>query len=234
MPFGQLRKNLLSGNMYCGLPIMMALLVTCPLDDEIVTIVLDDCPSDIGQIQRILFQRVFSAPGTRNTMTFANASVEGTWDTLFAASDSTKVQISPLIAAPNTEPGEAIEYGSGNEVPDGIPVVVGREYTGFDAQLLRQHAKTIGSLKGLEGETKLGVYLVSEHGYIWGETTNATTPADFMPIPIVGFFVGDRKIGGFQEPDRNQIKWKFPPNWSDRIVPAIPSGFDPLSDFTNP
>lgn len=57
----------------------------------------------------------------------------------------------------------------------------------------------------------------------------------FIPIPIGKFFVGDKKLGGFEEPDSNTIEWSFYPNWSDNfyIIKRETLDFNPLTDWVN-
>ena len=55
------------------------------------------------------------------------------------------------------------------------------------------------------------------------------------PIPIGKLFVGDKKLGGFEEPDSNTIEWSFFPNWSDKfyIIKRETLDFNPLTDWVN-
>ena len=60
-------------------------------------------------------------------------------------------------------------------------------------------------------------------------------PTKYMPIPIGKLFVGDKKLGGFEEPDSNTIEWSFFPNWSDNlyIIKRETMDFNPLTDWVN-
>lgn len=209
----------------------MSLLVVCPLGAQIADVVLDDCPSDVGQIQKLIFQRVFSTGTTRNTISAANSTILGTWTTILTAVDGTKAQITPWVSAPENEPGERLTYGGGNDTVNGIPLTVGLDPSSFTCKLIRAHAKTANSLKGLYGET-IGVWLVNEHGRIWGASDDAETPTTYYPIPIRELFVSDRKLGGFLEPDYYMLSFQLEPNWSDTLNEIIPN-FDPLTALAN-
>lgn len=207
----------------------MSLLVICPKAAQIADIIVDNCPTDFGQIQRIIFQRKYSTGTTLNTMPFTNAKLLATWTALLQASDSTKAQISDFIADVVTTPGDAITFGSGNAVVGGIPMTVGTNPTNVTMKLYRPSAAMIASLKLLQGED-LAVTLVDEHGRLIMSATVPATPVAMYPIPIREFFVGDRKIGGFEEPDYIEIRFSFFAGWSNTAIPVVPS-FNPLSEL---
>ena len=81
----------------------------------------------------------------------------------------------------------------------------------------------------------VGVYLVDENGNIGCLVDDMDSPTKYMPIPIGKLFVGDKKLGGFEEPDSNSIEWAFSPNWSDKfyIVKRDTLDFNPLTDWVN-
>ena len=76
---------------------------------------------------------------------------------------------------------------------------------------------------------------MDENGNIGCLTDDVTKPAKYMPIPVGKFFVGDKKLGGFEEPDSNTIEWSFFPNWSDKfvIIKRETLDFNPLTDWVN-
>ena len=85
----------------------------------------------------------------------------------------------------------------------------------------------------------IGVYLIDENGNIGAikeETTSGgTTTVNYLPIPLRSFFVGDKNLGGYEEPDSNAIKWSFLPNWSDdlEIIKQTEMDYNPLTDLVN-
>jgi hypothetical protein len=211
------------------------MLCTCPLGSEITDIFIDTCPEEVGQIQKILVQRVFSAAGVKNSLTIASANpnVLATWTPLLAASNSTKVVQTPFLTNPVVEPGAPRTFGGGNATLGGVEIIVGREPTQFTAAFLSASQRTIKDLKEIMCET-IGVYLIDEYGRIIGISNDIANPTIFYPIPVHGFFVGDKKLGGLEEPDMNMIQFSFYPNWSDNLHIVTPTNFDALTALVTP
>lgn len=203
---------------------------TCPIATTIQEISTDACPYDIGQVQKIIIQRKFSTGVTRNTIAdAATAILLATWTVLLAAADGTLAQITPYIANPSFVPGAAKEYGSDNQVPNGIPRVVGSEHTPFTSEILSLSPTIATELKELACED-LQIYLVNENSQIIGiENTDDT----IQGIDAQQMFVSDRQIGGFAEPDKVMISFKLKPNWSDGLIILTPTAFDPLTALIN-
>lgn len=203
---------------------------TCPVGTAIQEISTDACPYDFGQIQKIIFQRKFSTGTTRNVFAdLATIQTAANWTTLMAATDGTKTQISPFVAAPTVAPGAKKEYGSDNEVPNGIPRLVGRENTPATMEILSLSPTIAAELKALECEN-LQVYLVNENGQI-GCLKNSDD--EYHGIDIEQLYISDRQLGGFNEPDKVMMEWYFKPNWSDNLQFVTPSDFNPLTDLAN-
>lgn len=213
----------------------MGLLCSCPQDASIPNVPINECPESLGQVQKAILQRINSAAGTPNKFVIAtaNPNVLASWTPLLAASDGTKVVQTPYIQAPTTEPGAARTYGGGNETLGGIELIIGREPTSFTGNILQVSQDTIEALKQYQCEN-IGVYLVDEYGRIIGLTDDHDTPTEFYPIPLNGFFVGDKMLGGLESPDMNTIQWKFYPNWSDKLHIVTPTDFNALTDLVTP
>lgn len=211
------------------------MLCTCPLGTEITDIYISDCPEEVGQIQKLLIQRVFSSAGVKNSFTIAstNPNVLATWTTVLAASDSTKVVQTPYLTNPVVEPGAPRTYGGGNATLGGVEIIVGREATLFTASFLSASQRSIQDLKEIMCET-VGVYLIDEYGRIIGISNSIASPTICYPIPVHGFFVGDKKLGGLEEPDMNELRFYFYPNWSDNLYIITPTNFDALTALVTP
>ena len=208
----------------------MSLNCGCPVATALTTIVDDGCLENIGQIQKVIFQRVFSSPGSINEIT--GAATEAGWTAALASTTSGKAVVSPYLSAPTTEPGAARVYGGGNATVGGIEMVVGANPTSFNAMFLgAKQSSVVKVLKGYMCEV-MGVYLVNEYGKIIGNT--ASVAANLQPIPIYRMFVCDKKLGGLEEPDSNLMEWHFAPNWSDNLKVISPTDFNPLTDLVNP
>lgn len=213
----------------------MGLLCNCPAAAAIGDVPISECPEEFGQIQKVVFQRVFSTGTTKNAFVIATNApdVLASWTPLLAAADGTKVVQSPFIQAPTNEAGAARTYGGGNETLGGIELVIGREPSTFTANILRSNQETIKALKEYQCEN-VGIYLIDEYGRIGMIADDVTTPTEYYPIPISGLFVGDKVLGGLESPDMNVVSWSFYPNWSDNLKIITPTDFNALTDLATP
>lgn len=210
----------------------MGLNCGCPAGAHIADLDIQDCKESMGQVQKVLFQRVYKTAGELNSIT--DPTKKASWTALTSAADGTKVTVSPYIQNPATEPGAARTFGGGNQTLGGIPITIGREATGFNGVIYQENQKVISQLKQYQCET-IGVYLLDEHGNIGCLVDDLDSPTVYQPIPIQSFFVGDKTLGGFEEPDSNAISWSFVPNWSDKfyIIKRETLDFNPLTDLVN-
>lgn len=210
----------------------MGLNCGCPLGAHIADLEIEECKESMGQIQKVLFQRVYQTAGTLNAID--DPTKKASWATLLSAADGTKVTVSPYIQGPTTEAGAARTFGSGNQVLGGIPITIGREATTFTGTIYQENQKVIAQMKDYQCET-IGVYLIDENGNIGCLVDDMDAPTEYMPIPIYSFFVGDKSLGGYEEPDSNAISWSFVPNWSDKfyIIKRESMDFNPLTDLAN-
>ena len=200
----------------------MSLTCSCPTPTAIADITALTCPENVGQIQRLVFARSFSLT------TVANMILEATWTTLFAAADDTHAVFTPLIDNPVVEPGAVITVGSGNEVRNGIPKIVGNEPTSFSFTLRNFPVATIRQLKELMCEPDLQVIFVQEDSK-FVHPINGVIPEGF---PVQGLRISDKKIGGFNALDEHMLEFKCSENWSDYLTITDPTAnFDPLVDW---
>lgn len=214
----------------------MGLNCGCPVGTALPDVTIAACKETLGQVQRVIFQRIYESGTTKNEIASADVIKKATYTALKTASDGTKIIVSPILNNPVTEPGAARTFGGGNQTAGGIEVVIGAEPTTFEAILYQEsQINTIAPLKQLACEN-IGVYLIDEYGNIaCQKITTGTSPAvtTYRPIPLAKFFVGDKKLGGYEEPDSNVIQWSFLPNWSDNleIVKQSTMDFNPLTDL---
>ena len=210
----------------------MGLNCGCPAGAHIADLDIVECKESLGQLQKVAFQRIYKSSGQKNTV--ADPTKKASWATLFAAADGTKMTVSPYIQSPTTEPGAARTFGGGNQTLGGIEITIGREPTTFTGVIYQESQKTIAQLKQYQCE-EIGVWLIDENGNIGCLVDNMDNPSQYMPIPIGKFFVGDKNLGGFEEPDSNAIEWSFYPNWSDSlyIIKRETLDFNPLTDWAN-
>lgn len=212
----------------------MGLNCGCPAADALPDITILECSVSVGQIQKLIFQRLYASAGTLNAIPAGKGAggieVLATWTALLAATGSTKAVITPYVQGPVVEPGAIKTFGGGNETLGGIELVVGREPTTFAAKIYNSSQLTIQEMKQLQCE-QIGVWLIDEYGKIIGQADDLETPTEYTPFPIRKVFIGDVKLGGFDEPDSNAIEFSFPPNWSDNLAIITPDNFNPLTDL---
>lgn len=206
----------------------------CPAAASLETIPNVQCAESFGQIQKVAFQRLHTSAGVRNSFTAQAAiGVKASWTALMAATDGTKVVVSPYIQAPTSEAGEPITFGGGNETLGGVEEIIGRNPTTFTGVMRKIPQSIIKAMKQLQCESwadNLGVYLFDENGNIEA-IQDETTATTYYPIPIRSLFIGDKTHGGLEAPDSNAIQWAFLPNFSDDLAIVTPTDFNPLTDL---
>ena len=203
---------------------------SCPAGAALPAVPNASCPQDFGQVQKIIFQRIFKTAGTKNSFTqSANIKQLSSWTTLFSANNGTKCIITPYVEAPASDGGDAITFGGGNDTVGGATKVIGRNPVNMSFVMRQMTQDVIKALKGLQCEDELGVYLVNGDGQIL-----ALSPKDneYTPIPIRSLFISDLKLMGLDSPDENALSFSFLPNWSDDAKVVTPE-FNPLTDLVN-
>lgn len=209
-------------------------LCTCPAAASLTSIPAAGCPESFGQIQKIAFQRLRKADGTKNSFTSTSSIlIKASWTAKMAASDATKIVISPYIQAPSQEAGSPRTFGGGNETLGGVEIIIGREPSTFMGVIRSVSQDVIKAMKQLQCEAQadnLGVFLIDENGAVEAikDESVATT---FYPIPIRSLLIGDKAHGGLEAPDSNAIQFSFLPNYSDNLSIQVPTDFNPLTDL---
>lgn len=214
----------------------MALLCGCPAATAITSPDLQDCFEDLGQIQRMLFQRKYSSGTTLNTFTIASANpnVLASWTPLLdgTATDGTKVIQSPVVQNPVIEAGEAVTFGGGDETVDGVEVIVSRDPATFTGAFHRRSQIEMDNLKDLQCEI-LTVYFIDNFNRIIGLADDNGNPTTFRGLDIVEgtFFIGDKSWGQRTQPNMNMIRFQLPAGYSDNLHVVTPTDFTPLNDL---
>ena len=208
---------------------------SCPAGAALPAVPNASCPQNWGQTQKIIFQRIFKSPGTKNSFT-QTASIKqlSSWTALFSANESsdaagTKCVITPYVEAPTADGGDAITFGGGNDTVGGTTKVIGRNPVNMSFVMRQMTQDVIKALKGLQCEDELGVYLVNGDGQILAISSADNT---YTPIPIRSLFISDLKLMGLDNPDENALSFSFLPNWSDDAKVVTPD-FNPLTDLSN-
>lgn len=214
---------------------IMALICSCPAATSIPDVANVACEESFGQIQKAAFCRLNSAAGTPNKFTStASILLKASWSTKLAATDGTKIVVTPYIYAPADSGGEPRVSSGGNDDLGGIPMVLGEQPIQFQGQLRGIPQAVATALKELACEANagnLGVFLFDENGRI--ECIAGSTTGDYLPIPIRGFYVGSKLHGNYDAKDYNLLQWNYAENYSNGLVIVTPTDFNPLTDLTN-
>lgn len=197
----------------------------CPNPTAIETIPVADCPFDIKQIQKIVFQRngyIFTADAIKT---------EGSWNTLKTATDGTKVTSTPLIGGnPLITPGGAITEGGGdNSTLNGEEDVTGSNPSLFTADFKSITPGQEKAIKKLMCEKNLQVYFITEENKILCTQEYLTANDSHKGFPISAFYFSDRDNQGFGKKDMNKMRFSIKAGWSENIVKISATDFSPLA-----
>lgn len=211
----------------------MSLVCQCPAAASLTTIPNVACAENFGQIQKVAFQRLVKADGTKNSFTStASILLKASWTALLAAADGSKVVVSPYINAPADGGGDARMSSGGNDDLGGVPEVLGGEPVQFTGQIRAVSQSVIKAMKSLQCEANagnLGVFLFDENGNI--EAIKSETEGTYYPIPIRALFIGSKIHGNYDAKDSNAISWYYLDNYSDDLAIVVPTDFNPLTDL---
>ena len=205
-------------------------LCPCPAPNELSDIPSATCKFDLGQIQKIGFQRVGYLWDTAGTPT-SNMTLLADWNTLKSASDDTKVVFTPLIGGEPliTAGAEITEGGGDNTTLDGIPIITGTNPSTFSAMFRSLTPEQEAGLKSLMCEPQLVVYFVTNNNKI---IAKKITTAQKEGLSINALFVSDRTNEGYGKRDTHKIQFSLPAGWSESIELITPAtGFNPLTDL---
>ena len=184
------------------------------------------CPADFGQIRRFAIMRLYKEDGTLNSFTSTAAiGTLASWTAKLAKNDGEKVVISPDVYGYSEAGGDAITWGSGNEVPGGMPAIVGANPVTASGTFRHLPQSMVKKMLDLQCE-KIGIIPISENGQF--EAIKGETDGTYYPIPVGSFFIGPKVHGGFQEPDSNAFSFTLAPDWSRNSEIITPS-FDALT-----
>jgi len=194
--------------------------VCCPRPTAIASVVtvLNPCPADVGQIQKLVFWR-----RGNSLATVATAIVASGWTDVLATSDTTKAIVSPFIANVELAASDPREFGGGNETRWGAPIRKGGSSPVFTASMYQEDQDVIVALKALACEA-LDVVMINESNqFVYSDGGDPL----FMGFQIanVSFYVSDKGIGGLDDADVNTITFNLKPNWSDDLEITTETNF---------
>lgn len=201
----------------------MSLLCTCPAAASLTAIPGYTCPTNFLQIQKMAFQREgFEFDGTSGK----DITLQADWEALKAASDDTKIVVTPYLNEVGLTPGEAITIGGGdNTTLNGVPQLTGINPTSVIAKLKQAPAATIAAMKALMCELSLQVYFFNEAGQIIAYKVTTDT---YHGFDAQAFFCSDTANEGFGTLDYNNVSFSIPQGWSSYMDVVTPA-FNPLT-----
>ena len=192
----------------------MSLTICCPaptyLDSAVTS--LNPCPSDVGQIQKLIFWRT-----GQSIASVATAIISTTWTTLLVATGNTKAIVTPFVHNPDMPSGDPREFGGGNETRWGAPLRKGGTSPTFTFTMLAIDQDVITDLKKLRCEALDVVFINEANQFVYSDTQGGTDGFWGFEVVPGSLFISDKKIGGFEEWDANLIQFNVKPNWSDTL-----------------
>jgi hypothetical protein len=181
---------------------------------------ITDCPTEFGQIQKIVFWR------RGNALDAAASAVSSTvWTLYLAATGDVKTLVSPLLTC-NIPPSEAREAGSGNEVLHGIPLNIGSNPVKVEGRIWENAQSVISALKDIKDEY-LDVMFINESNQL----AYRLDGTEVKGFPIRSLWISDVATGTFTDGTYNTFSFYLEPNWSDGFTITAATTF--LLDSVN-
>lgn len=190
----------------------MSKTVYCPAVATLASVVtsLTGCPTEFGQIQKIVFWRRGQA-----FTTVASATSATVWTARLASTGDAKLLASPMLTA-SIPASESREAGSGNEVVNGIPIAIGSNPVKVEGRTWEQSQTVITALKAIGGEY-LDVMFINESGQLLYKLVGATAAG----FKIHSLWISDMATGTFTDGSYNTFSFYMEPNWSNAAAISV-------------
>lgn len=206
----------------------------CPLPTALASIPANSCPENIGQIQRffivragnVIWDTATPANNVPATIVGDTLDVVNGWNTLFAASDDTKVIKTPLIGGDSSiTAGTAITQGGGdNTTLNGETLVNGFNPADGTARFDSLSTEQVVALKALRCED-LEVYFVNQDGKILCKKVGDLVTG----FPVTNFSLGSKNNAGFGTRDSNVLTFQMDDEWDEYLEFITPTDFNALT-----
>ncbi len=195
--------------------------VCCPRPTAIASAVtiLNPCPQDVGQIQKLVFWR------RGQSMTVASAITSTAWTTALAATGDTKALVTPFVANVELAPSEAREFGGGNETRWGAAIRKGGSSPVFTASMYQEDQDVITALKALACESLDVIFINESNQFAYSDTSGGTAAFYGFEVAANTLFVSDKGVGGLDDADSNMITFNVKPNWSNTLEISVETTF---------
>jgi len=197
----------------------------CPLDAAITDLVDLDCPTKFGQIGKIAFQQVGQP--------FTDITLISEWTTALAATDATKVQVTPILHAQESTPPEPVTVGGAgdNTVYDGTIEVVSEGIYQINFSIRNPSPAVLNALKAYECEvSRLGVYLGGRDFILSKSNDDGAGNITSSAIPVSSLYVqSSPALNGNTDANIAQIQMVLDATWfSNALVSTIAFDFTSL------
>ena len=160
---------------------------------------------------------------------FVSASdikLKASWDTLIAATDATKIILSPPFSGSKITPSKALETGADtNATYEGLPIYFGEgtamfsaEFNDVDAAVIDAFFAVVSSFSmgnGI-GSNSLTAYWINNDGHIF------STPL-FAGLPCINLAPRTRGTDGLNSSDKIPFSFYLPPNWDGNTTLPTPN-----------
>lgn len=206
---------------------MATSLFNCPPPAELPDIPDFTCPEAWDQIQKFAFQRIQATP----SFTATTIKAAATWTPLLAASDDTKIVITPYIPGVVIPPGEILkEGGNDNTTLNGIPRINGLGFVAVTSQTQNIPAAIRTALQSFVSESAIQPGFTNIWMYMFNRFGQIIANADGSGIPVYNILGGDVGTEGFNRPNMMNFGFDLAPGWSKTatlFTPTVP--FNPLN-----
>lgn len=201
-------------------------LFTCPPAASLEAIPVQDCPEAFDQIVKIAFQRAQS-PATFDATTIIT---QAPWTAALAASDDTKIVITPYLLGLTIPAGEILkEGGNDNSTINGVPKINGRGFVSIAAQLHNAKKEIRAAIRKLLSESALQPGATNLWMYMFNRSNQIIANSDGSGIDAFNVLVGDVGTEGFNKDNIANFNIDLAPGWSDDVVIFKPTAFKPLA-----
>jgi hypothetical protein len=209
----------------------------CPKPTALTTVTKVTCPENLGQIQRVIFQRAgweFDA----NADPVTTITLLASWTPLITAAGDTKIIITPNLVNFVIPQGEAQTQGGGdNSTTDGVEEVVGTGPITVTADLVGVPTRIISQLRKLmESETDLVAYFINQYGQIiCRELDPIANPGDvYGGIPVYFPFIPHKGNAGLNTKDVSTMRFGLDEGWADNLAILKGSDFNAKTQLVSP
>lgn len=190
------------------------------------------CINTLDQTQRIAFQIIQSTPSfiSANTGTGSYA-LQATWTPLLAATNATKIILSPVIVGLVIPQNEVQEDTNENFI-NGLPQHLGFSYVTITGQFYDADPAVIKAIKDNvtvqssqnAGITSIWAYLLGKNNRV----TGLTSGSNLAGIPMYNITISDVGSEGLKKKNIYNFRAIVPEEWSENLKTLVAS-FNPIA-----